>query len=181
MAKKIRMMKEHDGLGIKIPDLARQKQILKKSYLDFLGAGIFIFALTILVFVVGLLVEDSAHSKRIVFIAVPILLWITIVFAFFFLRRLSLFGKFNKITTASEESKRITCCKVGFLSKARSRASSVIICLIFTDENGEKYYAVTEDIWGDSKKAIRAEYVGAELSLVCYKDTNFVKDYAKRQ
>ena len=85
MAKNIRMMKEQDGLGIKIPDLARQKQILKKSYLDFLGTGIFIFALTILVFVVGLLVEDSAHSKRIVFIAVPGLLWITIVFAFFFL------------------------------------------------------------------------------------------------
>ena len=180
MAKNIRTMKEQDGLGIKIPDLARQKQILKKSYLDFLGAGIFIFALTILVFVVGLLVEDSAHSKRIVFIAVPGLLWITIVFAFFFLRRLSLFGKFNKIASALEESKRITCCKVGFLSKARSRTSSAIICLIFTDENGEKYYAVTEDIWEDSKKAIRAEYVGSELSLVCYKDTNFVKDYAKR-
>lgn len=180
MAKNARKMIAQSSISITIPDLARQKQILKKSYLDFLEAGIFIFALTILGFVVGLAVEDSAHSERIIFIAVPGLLWITIVFVFFFLHRLSFFRKLNKIATASEESKTIACSKVGFLSQARSRTSTAVICLIFTDENGEKYYAVTEDIWEDSKKAIRAEYLGSELSLVCYKDTNFIKDYAKR-
>lgn len=180
MAKNARKMIAQGSISIKIPDLARQKQILKKSYLDFLGAGIFIFALTILVFVVGLIVEDSAHSERIIFIAVPMLLWIAFVFVFFFFRRVLLFRKLNKITAAHEENKTIACRKVKFLSQARSRTASAIICLIFTDENGDKYYAVTEDIWGETKKAIREEYLGSELSLVCYKDTNFVKDYAKR-
>ena len=62
---------------------AKQKQVMKKAYIDYFAVTIMFFAMALLVFIVGLNTEDAVHSKQILFGAVPLILIITFIFAFF--------------------------------------------------------------------------------------------------
>ena len=157
--------------------LSIQKQTIKNAFLDYLGAAIMFFVMALVVFVVGILTEDAAHSKRIVFGTTPIILGFTIFFAFLFLRRFVIFKEINKITSSSEQTIEITCKKVAFLTQPISRHSAVIICIILKDENGQKYYDITNGISNYAKKETKKELLNAKVSLVCYANTNCVKAY----
>ena len=135
------------------------------------------FVMALVVFVVVLLTEDAAHSKRIVFGATPIILGFTIFFAFLFLRRFIIYTKINKIKSMSEQTIEITCKKVSFLTQPISKHSSVIICIVLTDENGKKYYDIVNGISDSAKKATKAELLNAKVTLNCYVNTNCVKTY----
>ena len=139
MSKKLRKRKERRNIDRSSSDvLSIQKQTMKKAFLDYLGAAIMFFVMALVVFVAGLLTEDAAHSKRIVFGATPIILGFTIFFAFLFLRRFIIYTKINKIKSMSEQTIEITCKKVSFLTQPISKHSAVIICIVLTDENGKK-------------------------------------------
>ncbi len=157
--------------------LSRQTQTMKTAFLDYLGATIMFFVMALVVFVVGLLTEDASHSKRIIFGATPIILGFTIFFAFLFLRRFVIFIKINKIKSSSEQTIKITCKKVAFLTQPISRNSFVIICIVLTDENGKKYYDIVNGISDIAKKRTRAELLNAKITLNCYANTKFVKTY----
>ena len=157
--------------------LSMQKQTMKKAFLDCLGAAIMFFVMALVVFVVGLLTEDAAHSKRIIFGATPILLGFTIFFAFLFLRRFIIYTKINKIKFMSEQSIEITCKKLSFLTHPISKHYFVIICIILTDENGKKYYNIVNGISDNVKKATQAELLNAKVTLNCYVNTNCVIAY----
>ena len=178
MSKKSRKRKEGRNTDRSGSDvLSMQKQIMKKVFLDCLGAAIMFFVMALVVFVVGLLTEDAAHSKRIIFGATPILLGFTIFFAFLFLRRFIIYTKINKIRSMSEQTTEITCKKVSFLTQPISKHSAVIICIVLTDENGKKYYDIVNGISDSTKKATRAELLNVKITLNCYVNTNCVIAY----
>ena len=178
MSKKSRKRKEGRNTDRSGSDvLSMQKQIMKKVFLDCLGAAIMFFVMALVVFVVGLLTEDAAHSKRIIFGATPILLGFTIFFAFLFLRRFIIYTKINKIKFMSEQSIEITCKKLSFLTHPISKYYFVIICIILTDENGKKYYDIVNGISDSTKKAMRAELLNVKFTLNCYTNTNCVRTY----
>ena len=178
MSKKSRKRKEGRNIDQSIHDvLSIQKQTMKKAFLDYLGAAIMFFVMALVVFVVGLLTEDAAHSKRIIFGATPILLGFTIFFAFLFLRRFIIYAEINKIKSMSEQTIEITCKKVSFLTHPISKHYFVIICIILTDENGKKYYDIVNGISDSTKKATRAELLNAKITLNCYANTNCVRTY----
>ena len=176
MSKKSRKRKERRNIGQSIHDvLSIQKQTMKKAFLDYLGAAIMFFVMALVVFVVGLLTEDAAHSKQIVF--APIILGFPIFFAFLFLRRFIIYTKINKIKSMREQTIEITCKKVSFLTQPISQHSAAIICIVLTDENGKKYYDIVNGISDSTKKATRAELLNTNVSLNCYANTNCVKTY----
>ena len=178
MSTKTRKRKEGRNIDRSSSDvLSMQKQIMKKVFLDCLGAAIMFFVMALVVFVVGLLTEDAAHSKRIIFGATPILLGFTIFFAFLFLRRFIIYTKINKIKFISEQSIEITCKKLSFLTHPISKHYFVIICIILTDENGKKYYNIVNGISDNAKKATQAELLNAKVTLNCYVNTNCVIAY----
>ena len=178
MSKKLRKRKERRNIDRSSSDvLSIQKQTMKKAFLDYLGAAIMFLVMALVVFVVGLLTEDAAHSKRIVFGATPLILGFTIFFVFLFLRRFTIYTKINKIKSMSEQTIEITCKKVSFLTQPISKHSAVIICIVLTDENGKKYYDIVNGISDSTKKAMRAELLNVKITLNCYANTNFVKTY----
>ena len=178
MSKKLRKRKERRNIDRSSSDvLSIQKQTMKKAFLDYLGAAIMFFVMALVVFVVGILTEDAAHSKRIVFGATPFILGFTIFFAFLFLRRFTIYTKINKIKSMSEQTIEITCKKVSFLTQPISRYSAVIICIVLTDENGKKYYNIVNGLSDNAKKGTRAELLNAKVTLNCYANTNYVKTY----
>ncbi len=135
------------------------------------------FVMALVVFVVGLLTEDASHSKRIVFVATPIILGFTMFFTFLFIRRFVIFKEINKITSSSEQTIEITCKKVEFLTQPISKHSAVIICIVLTDENGKKYYDIVNGISYCAKKATRAELLNTKITLNCYVNTNYVRTH----
>ena len=184
MSKKSYRKKEQQNLNRQSLDiflrqntLSRQKQTMKKAFLDYLGAAIMFFVMALVVFVVGLLTEDASHSKRIIFGATPIILGFTIFFVFLFLRRFLIFAKINKIKSLSEQTIKIICRKVAFLTQPISKHYAVIICIVLTDENGKKYYDVTNEISAHVKKGTKKELLNAKVSLDCYENTNYVRAY----
>ena len=178
LSKKSRKRKERRNIDQSIHDvLSMQKQTMKKAFLDYLGATIMFFVMALVVFVVGLLTEDAAHSKRIIFGATPILLGFTIFFAFLFLRRFIIYTKINKTKSMSKQTIEITCKKVSFLTHPISKHYFVIICIILTDENGKKYYDIVNGIPDNAKKGTRAELLNAKVTLNCYANTTCVKTY----
>ncbi len=178
MSKKSRKRKEGRNIDRSSSDvLSIQKQTMKNAFLDYLGAAIMFFVMALIVFIVGLLTEDAAHSKRIVFGATPIILGFTIFFTFLFLRRFIIYTKINKIKSMSEQSIEITCKKLSFLTHPISKHYFVIICIILTDENGKKYYNIVNGISDYAKKATKAELLNAKVTLNCYVNTNCVIAY----
>ena len=178
MSKKLRKRKERRNIDRSSSDvLSIQKQTMKKAFLDYLGAAIMFFVMALVVFVVGLLIEDAAHSKQIVFGATPLILGFAIFFAFLFLRRFTIYTKINKIKSMSEQTIEITCKKVSFLIHPISKHYFVIICIILTDENGKKYYDIVNGISDNAKKGTQAELLNAKVTLNCYANTNCVRAY----
>ncbi len=178
MSTKSRRTKQRRNINQQSPDiLSRQKQTMKNAFLDYLWAAIMFFIMALIVFVVGLLTEDSSHSKRIVFGATPGILCITIIFISLFLRRFLIFSRINKIKFSSEQVIEITCKKVAFLTQPISKHSAVIICIILTDKKGKKYYDIANGISNHAKKETKKELLNAKVSLICYANTNCVKTY----
>ena len=181
MSKKSYRKKEQQNLNrqsldifIRQNTLSRQKQIMKRAFLNYLGVVIAFFMLELIVVVVGLSTEDAAHSNRIIF---GVMVCITIVVVCLLLRRYLIFSRINKIKFSANQTIEITCKKVRFLTRPISRYSSVIVCIILVDENGKKYYDVTNEISDHVKKGTKKELLNAKVSLDCYENTNYVRAY----
>ena len=176
--KKSGKRKENQNIDLSISNvLSKQKQTMKKAFLGYLGVAIAFLVMALVVFVVGLLVDDVSHSKRIVFVATPIVLCFAIIFACLFLRRFIIFTRINKIKSLSEQTIEITCKKVAFLTQQKSKNYAVIICIVLIDENGKKYYNIVDGGSDRAKKEMRAELLNARVTLNCYADTDYVKAY----
>ncbi len=159
--------------------LEMQKQIIKKATSEYLGGLIMMLIMTVIVLITGFCVDDPAHAKGIFLIAIPLMLLITCIFVFLFAECWMIFRKIKQIQFASEETLTIQCKNVHFLLQPVSRFSAIIIGIILTDENGKKYYHITEGISEFAKKHIKNELLHTEIDLICYQNTNFIKNYPR--
>lgn len=157
--------------------LSIQKKTIKKSFLDYLGCAIVFSLMTVFsIFAAMLLTEDASRSKQII-LSATLINGFTIFFLFESIRRFIIFKKLNKIKSFKEDAIYITCKKVTFLSHPVTRFLTEIICIVFTDENGKKYYNVVKDSSCASKKEIKAKLINVRILLNCYANTNCVKTY----
>ena len=76
-----------------------------------------------------------------------------------------------------EKNVIITCKKVSFIFKPVRRHSGSIICIIFIDESGKKYYNVTKEIPDSEKKKLKAKLLNSKVVLICYGDTECVRSF----
>jgi hypothetical protein len=165
--------------------LLNQKRVLKKSFTEYLLISIMFLIMAIIVFSVGIFSDDSSHSNQIFFVALPILIFIAITYTFISIKRCFLLVKLKKISSLSEQRIEINCKKVSFLYHPISRHSFIIICIIFQDENGKKYYNILNDnimnsfsdIERKNLKKLKEKLTNAKVSLLCYENTNFITSY----
>ncbi len=157
--------------------LNTQKNTMKKAFLDYLWAGIFLSALMVAVFIAAVFNNEDSYSAENAFYGVLLVLCIVLFFVYMALRRYLVFARFNKIRPSVEKNVIITCKKVSFIFKPVRRHSGSIICIIFTDESGKKYYNVTKEIPDSEKKKLKAKLLNSKVLLVCYGDTECVRSF----
>ena len=97
-----------------------------------------------------------------------------------FIRRRGIARQFDKIKYASEQTVTVRCKKLCFLSRAVSRCSSVLLCVVIVDENGNKFYYVYPAAAAPAdavKRELRQACLGCRMELVCYKGTGMIKRF----
>ena len=162
--------------------LPRQKAGIKESAYDFLGVTILFAVMATVAWLVGLSIEDSAHSNRVIFGVTPILLGFAILFFGFFLQRISVFRKLHGVDPGSEQTLRIDCSQVRLRTHPISRSEFLILYIVFVDENKQKYYYVYPKDGcpgGSAAKSLRDSLQGGVVDLVCYRNTSVVKSFQK--
>ena len=160
--------------------LENQRAIIRRSTVEYLTGVILFLVLSILVLIAGLSVEDASHSSRIVFIAFPLVLSISVAFLVVFIRHYTIYVGFNKIKYDSEETISIDCKAVKFRTVPISRNNFEIICVILTDNDGQKYYYISNEQFA-SKQIFKSKFLEKKVKLNCYKGTNFIRSYSCEQ
>lgn len=157
--------------------LNTQKNTMKKAFLDYLWAGIFLSALMVAVFIVAIFNNEDSYSVENAFYGALLVLCIVPSSVYMALRRYLVYARFNKIKSYVEKNVIITCKKVSFIFKPVRRHSGSIICIIFSDESGKKYYNVTKEIPDSEKKKLKAKLLNSNVLLTCYGDTECVRSF----
>ena len=157
--------------------LKTQKETMKKAYIDYLWAGIFLSVLALAVFIAAVFTNEASYSAENAFYGVLLVLCVVLFFVYMGLRRYLVYARFNKIRSSVEKNVIITCKKVSFIFKPVRRHSGSIICIIFTDESGKKYYNVTKEIPDSEKKKLKAKLLNSKIALTCYGDTECVRSF----
>ena len=157
--------------------LNTQKNTMRKAFLDYLWAGIFLSALMVAVFITAIFNNEASYSADKIFYVVLLTVCILALFVYMGLRRYLVYARFNKIRSSVEKNVIITCKKVSFIFKPVRRHSGSIICIIFTDANGKKYYNVTKEIPETEKKKLKAKLLNSKVVLICYGDTECVRSF----
>ena len=157
--------------------LNTQKNTMRKAFLDYLWAGIFLSVLMAAVFITAIFNNEASYSAENAFYGVLLVLCIVLFFVCMALRRYLVYARFNKIRSSVEKNVIITCKKVSFIFKPVRRHSGSIICVIFTDESGKKYYNVTKEIPDSEKKKLKAKLLNSKVVLTCYGNTECVRSF----
>ncbi|MBE6539745.1 MAG: Na+/H+ antiporter NhaA [Ruminococcaceae bacterium] len=157
--------------------LKMQKETMKKAYIDYLWAGIFLSVLALAVVIAAVFTNEVSFTADKILYAVLLVLCILALFVYMGLRRYLVYARFNKIKSSVEKNVIITCKKVSFIFKPVRRHSGSIICIIFTDESGKKYYNVTKEIPDSEKKKLKAKLLNSKIALTCYGDTECVRSF----
>lgn len=160
--------------------LENQRAIIRRSTVEYLTGVILFLVLSILVLIAGLSVEDVSHSNRIVFIAFPMVLSISVVFVAVFVRHYIIYVRFNKIQYDSEETICIDCKAIKFKTVPISKHNFEIICVILIDNDRQKYYYISNEQFA-SKQVFKSKFLEKKVKLNCYKGTNFIKTYSATQ
>jgi len=150
---------------------------MKKAYIDYLWAGIFLSVLALAVVIAAVFTNEVSFTADKILYAVLLVLCILALFVYMGLRRYLVYARFNKIKSSVEKNVIITCKKVSFIFKPVRRHSGSIICIIFTDESGKKYYNVTKEIPDSEKKKLKAKLLNSKIALTCYGDTECVRSF----
>ncbi len=144
--------------------------------MEYLIAAAILFVMAALVLVLGLC-DDSSNSNAIIFNATPIIASADFFMIFMCARRFVIYRDISKIKSLDTQTVKIHCSKVSFITQPISRHTSSIICIIFVDECGKRYYNIIPDMQLQSKKDVKKALIGCEIALDCYKGTNFVNDF----
>lgn len=176
MKKALKKSKHKKGANV----LKRQKQTVKKAYLDYLWVTVILVVMALAVLAVALFGGDELASNQSIFYAPPVILCIAAVYTYLFLRRLLIFLRLNKISGTEMQTVEITCKRVSFITRPISKHFTAIVCIILTDENGKRYYDVpTVEMLEFVKREIREDMLNKRVALNCYANTSFVKNVTK--
>ena len=170
--------------SIPLDILVRQKTGIKVAAYDYLGGSLLFLVMAIVTLLVGFAIDDKAHSYRVIFGAVPVLLGFAIFFFIFFWQRFSVFRRIKSVQSSNEQSVSIHCSKIRFRTHPVSRSSSRPLYILFIDENKQKYYYIyPKDSYtgGHTVKSLRSSLQDSTIDLVCYYNTNIAKSFQKQE
>lgn len=158
--------------------LPLQEYAIKSTLTDYFGATVFLFVVLVIMLLAELW-EDRSLAPPIYYLIIFIILVGMFIFCLTnAIRCFSIFRKINKIKFASEQVVSIKCHRVSFIIKSKSKYSSAIACIILIDEKGDTFtYVYPEDKEPSdfAKKSIKEGYLGRNMELICYKNTNIIK------
>ena len=157
--------------------LKMQKETMKKAYIDYLRAGIFLSVLALAVVIAAVFTNEVSSTADKILYAVLLVLCILVFFVYMVLRRYLVYARFSKISSTIEKDVTVTCKKLSFIFKPVTKHSSAIICIIFTDESGKKYYNITKEIPETETKKLKAKLLNSKIALTCYGDTECVRSF----
>lgn len=157
--------------------LAKQKRNARKYVFDDLYAGIFSFALALVVAMVALCPGNAAQKRSVLLFCVPTVAAVAIIFFIVFFVKLPAYRSLKNVRTAETEYFVGTCKKCTFLRRPCGRVYSMIagIALYLETEEGiRKYYFMfpCETVASD-QKAWRSVLEG-ELHIKTYVGSNAV-------
>ena len=150
---------------------------MKDAWLDYLISAILFLIITTVVMIIEISNNSDNHNPFF-FIAILIVAATSILFFLGSLRRFVIYRLISKIQYSSEDTITIQCKNVLFLTQPISRFSSVVICTILHNENGDKYYFIYPkgcEVTDFSKKYVKTQFFKNEVELTCYRDTNIVR------
>lgn len=153
-----------------------QKQAISNAMFNSLGVSVLFFVLAIVLVILEF--HDGAPSLKIVYFH-GLLAWCAFLcFFILFIRYFIIFRKVSKIKFTSEQCVSMYCKKITFILQPISKNASAILCIILKDKSGNKFYYVYPEKTAPSdlaKKHIKEQYIGKQVELICYKNTNIVK------
>lgn len=155
-----------------------QQQSIRNAMLDYFGVSLLFFFFDIVIIVLGFLDKSISSPKTGIIHGILMISVIFICYLVASVRRYSIFKKLSKIKFSTEQSVSVYCRKVQLFLHPESRFSSVVLCVVLLDKNGNKFYYVYPEKSAPSpsfKKRIKEKYIGCNIELICYKDTNIVK------
>ena len=174
-----REIKKHINYSSRNP-LPLQQQAIKRTMIDYLGVSAFLFIALIVMLLVDLWEDKSLDQPIYILIILSILVGMFIYYLTHGVLCFNIWRKLIKICYTSEQVVSINCHSVSFILKSISKFSSVIACIILTDEMGDKfYYVYLEDKEPSdlARKNIKEQYLGNKIELICYKNTNIIKRF----
>lgn len=161
--------------------LLLQKQAIRNTMFDYLGASGFFCIVVIVMTFVELWDDGTVDQPIYVLIVFLIIVGMFIFYLIRFIRCFNVFKNVVKIQYTSEQAISVNCQKVSFMLKDISKFSSAIAYIVLIDESGNKFtYVYPEDKEPSdlAKKDIKERCVGKKMELICYKNTNIIKKFS---
>ena len=158
--------------------LVGQKNAIRTAMLEYLGAAVLFGVVAIVVTIMALINESTTRNTSGVIFAEIVVFVIFVYFLISFVRRFIIFLHFRKMIFSTEQSVFVRCQKISFLLRPLSKFSSAILCMIWIDEYGNKFFYVYPEQSAPSefsKKYMKEKYIGNKIELICYQNTNMVK------
>lgn len=155
-----------------------QKQAIRNAMLEHLGASVLFLVFAIAVVIIVSLNEFTSPKSPGLILAELCIFAIYIYYLVSFARRFLIFRQLSKIKFSTEQSVSLYCRNIQFYLQPVSRFSSVVLCIVLVDKNGNKFYYVhpmKRAPFDFSRKLIKEKYIGTNVELICYQNTNIVK------
>ena len=114
------------------------------------------------------------------FLVVPLMSIFIIVCAFKSIRNFSILRALNRIRSESEETVKIECKDVRFITYYHTKIGTLMIAIIFVGTNHKKYLYVLPKCLGNDRKTRRHvidKCLFEIMELTCYKGTRMIKNY----
>lgn len=161
--------------------LDRQKLTTRQAALESRNMALFFLALVFLPLVLGLMSEGEG---RMILWGLVVLVPVGTFYLIKAIRRHRLNNAIQKIDSTDETEICIRCTKMRFMTQPVGKHSSVIMCMILYNENGEAFFYVYPK--GDERtdyatETLKSSLVGFEITLACYAGTHIVKSWKNKQ
>ena len=161
--------------------LDKQKLTARQAALESRNMALFFLALVLLPLVLGLMSEGGG---RMLLWGLVVLVPVGTVYLIKAMRRYRLDSEIQRIPCSDVTETDIHCTKVQFMTQRAGKYSSVIMCMILHNENGETFFYVYPK--GDERtdyatETLKSSLVGFEITLACYSGTHIVKSFKNKQ
>ena len=157
--------------------LDRQKLTTRQAALESRNMALFFLALVLFPLVLGLMSEGEG---RMILWGLIVLVPMGTVYLIKAIRRHRLDSELQRIPCSDVTETNIHCTKVQFMTQRVGKYSSVIMCMILYDENGEAFFYVYPK--GDERtdyatETLKSSLVGFGITLACYSGTHIVNSF----